>query len=81
MTTFFDVPSLKTASWSLSDSYQVLVKDACSGMNSIFALSAIGVFYAYSLSLEQRGPQLHSSGRNRSYNDRGQFQFGSLRRF
>jgi exosortase B len=28
-------------------SYQVMVKDACSGMNSIFALSAIGVFYAY----------------------------------
>jgi exosortase len=28
-------------------SYQVLVKDACSGMNSIFALSAIGIFYAY----------------------------------
>jgi exosortase len=28
--------------------YQVLVKDACSGMNSIFALSAIGIFYAYS---------------------------------
>ena len=27
--------------------YQVLVKDACSGMNSIFALSAIGIFYAY----------------------------------
>jgi exosortase len=27
--------------------YQVLVRDACSGMNSIFALSAIGVFYAY----------------------------------
>jgi exosortase len=26
--------------------YQVLVKDACSGMNSIFALSALGVFYA-----------------------------------
>ncbi len=24
-----------------------MVKDACSGMNSIFALSAIGVFYAY----------------------------------
>jgi len=31
----------------LIGSYQVLVKDACSGMNSIFALSAIGVFYAY----------------------------------
>jgi exosortase len=28
-------------------SYQLLVKDACSGMNSIVALSAIGVFYAY----------------------------------
>jgi exosortase B len=28
-------------------SYQLLVKDACSGMNSIFALSAIGVFYVY----------------------------------
>jgi exosortase B len=26
-------------------SYQLMVKDACSGMNSIFALSAIGVFY------------------------------------
>jgi exosortase len=28
-------------------SYQLLVKDACSGMNSVFALSAIGVFYFY----------------------------------
>ena len=27
--------------------YQLLVKDACSGMNSIFALSAIGIFYVY----------------------------------
>jgi len=27
--------------------YQLLVKDACSGMNSIFALSAIGLFYVY----------------------------------
>src|SRR5271166_1225372 len=27
--------------------YEVLVKDACSGMNSIFALTAIGVLYAY----------------------------------
>jgi exosortase len=26
-------------------SYELMVKDACSGMNSIFALSAIGVFY------------------------------------
>ncbi len=28
-------------------SYQLMVKDACSGMNSIFALSAIGIFYVY----------------------------------
>ena len=28
-------------------SYQLMVKDACSGMNSIFALSAIGIFYIY----------------------------------
>jgi exosortase len=34
--------------------YQVLVKDACSGMNSIFALSAIGVFYAYALRWESK---------------------------
>jgi exosortase B len=27
--------------------YQLLVQDACSGMNSIFALSAIGAFYVY----------------------------------
>lgn len=34
--------------------YQVLVKDACSGMNSIFALSAIGVFYAYAFRWEAK---------------------------
>lgn len=33
-------------------SYQLLVKDACSGMNSIFALSAIGVFYVYAFRLD-----------------------------
>jgi exosortase B len=27
--------------------YQLLVQDACSGLNSVFALSAIGVFYVY----------------------------------
>jgi exosortase B len=27
--------------------YELLVEDACSGLNSIFALSAIGVFYVY----------------------------------
>jgi exosortase len=34
--------------------YQLLVKDACSGMNSIFALSAIGVFYAYAFRWERK---------------------------
>lgn len=28
-------------------SYQLMVEDACAGMNSIYALSAIGLFYAY----------------------------------
>ncbi len=35
-------------------SYQLLVKDACSGMNSIFALSAIGVFYAYAFRWDKK---------------------------
>src|SRR6266545_1471242 len=34
--------------------YQLLVKDACSGMNSIFALSAIGVFYAYAFRWQEK---------------------------
>jgi exosortase B len=35
-------------------SYQLMVKDACSGMNSIFALSAIGVFYFYAFRWETK---------------------------
>jgi exosortase B len=35
-------------------SYQLLVKDACSGMNSIVALSAIGVFYAHEFRRQER---------------------------
>ncbi len=31
----------------MNGSYELMVKDACSGMNSIFALSAIGIFYVY----------------------------------
>jgi exosortase len=34
--------------------YEVLVKDACSGMNSVFALSAIGVFYVHVLRSRQK---------------------------
>jgi exosortase B len=38
--------------------YQLLVKDACAGMNSIFALSAIGIFYVYAISA---GSKLHNA--------------------
>jgi exosortase len=38
----------------LIGTYELLVKDACSGMNSIFALSAIGVFYAYAFRWENK---------------------------
>jgi exosortase B len=34
--------------------YQLWVQDACSGLNSIFALSAIGVFYAYAFRWENK---------------------------
>ena len=27
--------------------YQLLVADACSGLNSMFSLSAVGMFYTY----------------------------------
>jgi exosortase B len=37
--------------------YQLLVKDACAGMNSIFALSAIGIFYVYAVS---HGSKIHN---------------------
>jgi exosortase/archaeosortase family protein len=34
--------------------YQLLMKDACAGMNSIFALSAIGMFYVYAFRWESK---------------------------
>jgi exosortase B len=37
--------------------YQLLVADACSGLNSIFSLSAMGLFYAY---LMQRSGWVHN---------------------
>jgi exosortase B len=37
--------------------YQLLVADACSGLNSIFSLSAMGLFYAY---LMQRSGWIHN---------------------
>jgi exosortase len=38
-------PVAQNGAMIMIGSYQLMVKDACSGMNSIFALSAIGVFY------------------------------------
>lgn len=38
--------------------YQLMVKDACAGMNSIFALSAVGIFYVSQIS---RGSTLHNA--------------------
>ena len=42
---YFDYPIAQNGVMIMIGPYQLLVKDACSGMNSIFALSAIGIFY------------------------------------
>ncbi len=44
---FFDYPIAQNGVAIMIGKYQVMVKDACSGMNSIFALSAIGIFYVH----------------------------------
>lgn len=49
-----DYPVAQNGVMIMIGTYQLLVKDACSGMNSIFALSAIGVFYAYAFRWSQR---------------------------
>ena len=53
-------------------SYELMVKDACSGMNSIFALSAIGVFYVYEFVSQQPDSQGHLDPVDRSDHDPGQ---------
>jgi exosortase B len=40
-------PIAQTGVMIMIGPYQLLVKDACAGMNSIFALSAIGILYVY----------------------------------
>jgi exosortase len=40
-------PVAQNGAMIMIGSYELMVKDACSGMNSIFALSAIGVFYIH----------------------------------
>ena len=43
----FDYPIAQNGVMIMIGPYQLMVKDACAGMNSIFALSAIGVFYIH----------------------------------
>jgi exosortase B len=42
-----DYPIAQNGVMIMIGTYQLMVKDACAGMNSIFALSAIGVFYVH----------------------------------
>lgn len=42
-----DYPIAQNGVMIMIGAYELMVKDACSGMNSIFALSAIGVFYVH----------------------------------
>jgi exosortase B len=42
-----DYPIAQNGVMIMIGPYELMVKDACSGMNSIFALSAIGVFYVH----------------------------------
>jgi exosortase B len=50
----FGYPIAQNGVMIMIGTYQLLVKDACSGMNSIFALSAIGVFYVYAFRSESK---------------------------
>ncbi len=43
----FGVPIVKDGLTLMVDQYQLSVEDACSGMNSLFSLSAIGLVYVY----------------------------------
>jgi len=40
-------PVAQNGAMIMIGSYELMVKDACSGINSIFALSAIGIFYVH----------------------------------
>lgn len=49
-----DYPIAQNGVVILIGPYQLLMKDACAGMNSIFALSAIGMFYVYAFRWESK---------------------------
>jgi exosortase len=51
-----DYPVAQNGVMIMIGSYELMVKDACAGMNSIFALSAIGVFYIHEFALNS-GPR------------------------
>lgn len=44
---WFDYPVARSGVMLSIGQYQLLVADACSGLNSMFSLSALGMFYAY----------------------------------
>lgn len=46
---FFDFPVAQSGVTIMIAQYQLLVEDACSGLNSIMGLTAIGLFYIYLL--------------------------------
>lgn len=45
----FDYPIVQIGATLYVDQYQLLVEDACAGLNSIVSLTAIGLFYIYLL--------------------------------
>jgi exosortase len=47
--TWFDYPIARIGVTLYVASYQLLVEDACAGLNSLVSLSAIGLFYVYML--------------------------------
>jgi exosortase B len=49
-----DYPVAQNGVMIMIGPYQLLMKDACAGMNSIFALSAIGMFYVYAFRWESK---------------------------
>lgn len=43
----FDYPVARAGITMFVDRYELLVEDACSGLNSLISLTAVGLFYAY----------------------------------
>lgn len=54
----FDYPVAQNGVMIMIGAYQLMVKDACAGMNSIFALSAIGIFYVHAFVRDSKARNL-----------------------